>query len=148
MSTTVHVEPHIDSLMEILFAQYDDLEALLTLARSEVIAAERHDFDQILELVKQRATLGDRLEVYHRQIGELRARLGEVAESALESPVVAQTESVVAAIKLEDSRSLPRLIAARDESLKQSMRVDQARRNLGAYAKNGQTGSVACDKHI
>jgi len=134
--------------MEILFAQYDDLEALLALARREVVAAEKYDFDQILKLVKQRATLGDRLEVYHRQIGELRARLGEAAESAFKNPVVAKTESLVAAIKLEDSRSLPKLLAARDESLKQSLRIDQAKRNLGAYAQGGQTGSVACDKHI
>jgi hypothetical protein len=134
--------------MDILFAQYSDLEALLVLARREAEAAEHRDFDQILEVVKQRATLGDRLEVYHRQLAELRSKLGSTYGPQLEDPVVARTVSVVEAIRLEDSRTLPLLVAARGEALEQSMRAGQARRNLGAYASGGPKTPVACDKHI
>ena len=148
MPTAVFVEPHIESLMEILFAQCNDLEALLALAQRETGAAQQHDFDQILEVVKQRATVGDRLEVYHRQLAELRARLGEALDPALNNPVVARTLALVATIKLQDDHTRPMLIAARGEALKQSLRVDRAQRNLGAYTRKGQAISIACDKHI
>jgi hypothetical protein len=148
MSITSSAKPHFDSLMDILFAQYSDLEELLVLARREETAAERNDFDEIFEVVKQRATLGDRLEVYHRQLAELRARLGQMAEPVLQTPVVAQTVSILAAIKTHDSRTKPMMVRAREEALTHSMRVDQARRNLGAYAGGARTLSIACDERV
>lgn len=142
------LEPHYDSLMEILFAQYSDLEALLGLARREAVAVEQKDFDQILDVVTERATLGDRLEVYHRQLAELRDRLGPAYEPALQTSVVTQSVSLVDAIKVQDDHTRPLLIAARSETMQQAARVDQTRRNLGAYARNGQAGSIACDERI
>lgn len=148
MSTANPIEPHYDSLMDILFAQYTDLEALLALARREEVAAEKQDFEQVLEVVTERASLGERLEVYHRQLAEMRARLGNQAEAALSSPVVARTQALVSAIKMQDAATRPKLLAARDESLKQSLRLDQAQRNLGAYARKGQPPAIACDERV
>jgi len=148
MPTRNTVEPHFDSLMEILFAQYSDLEALLGLARREEAAACEKDFDRILEVVTERATLGERLAVYHRQLAELRARLGNDIEPALGNSVVGRTQALVEAIKMQDALTQPKLIAARDEALKQSLRIDQARRNLGAYAQNRQPLSIACDERV
>jgi hypothetical protein len=148
MTTTAHVDQHFDSLMDIFFAQYSDLEALLALARREAVAAEQSDFERVLEIACERASLGDRLEVYHRQLAELRARLGEAYEPALATPVAARTASLVERIRLEDARTCNLLIAARDQASKDAFRVDQTRRNLGAYARNAKPVSVACDKHI
>jgi hypothetical protein len=142
------LEPHYDSLMEILFAQYSDLEALLRLARREAVAVEQKDFDQILDVVTERASLGDRLEVYHRQLAELRARLGPAYEPLLQTSVVTQSASLVNAIQIQDNHTRPLLIAARDEAMQLAARVDQSRRNLGAYARHGQGGSIACDERI
>lgn len=147
MSKSASTTPQYDSLIDILFAQYGDLEALLQLARRETAAVEQKDFDQVMEVVKERATLGDRLEVYHRQLAEMRARLGEACAPVLENPVVARTVSVISAIKLQDARTRPLLLAARDEAQQQSLRVDQARRNLGAYARSHQP-ALACDERI
>jgi len=148
MSITDSVEAHIDSIMEILFAQCTDLEALLALARKEAEAAEREDFQEVLGLVSQRATLGDRLEVYHRQLAELRAGLGEGAAAALSSPVAARTASIITAIKIEDARSLPVLHAARNEALARAVGAANARRNIGAYRSNDRLIPTACDKRI
>lgn len=142
------LEPHYDSLMEILFAQYSDLEALLVLARRETVAVEQKDFDQILDVVTERASLGDRLEVYHRQLAELRARLGPAYDPLLQASVVTQSASLVNAIQVQDNHTRPLLIAARSEAMQQAARVDQSRRNLGAYARSGQGGSIACDERI
>lgn len=148
MSIKESVEPHIDSLMEILFAQCSDLEALLALARKETEAAESEDFEQVLDLVKQRATLGDRLEVYHRQLAEFRASMGESADTALSSPVAAQTAALITAIKLEDARSLPMLHASRNTARQKVMRAARAAKNIGAYASKEHHIPTACDKRI
>src|SRR5215208_851796 len=113
MSKPAPTTPQYDSLIDILFAQYGDLEALLQLARRETAAVEQQNFEQVMEVVKERATLGQRLEVYHRQLAEMRARLGEAYTSALENPVAARTVSVISAIKLQDARTRPLLLAAR-----------------------------------
>jgi flagellar biosynthesis/type III secretory pathway chaperone len=139
--------PKYDSLIDILFAQYSDLESLLALARRETVAVEQQNFEQILNVMKERATLGDRLEVYHRQLAEMRTRLGEVFEPALSNPVVARTTAIIDAIKLQDARTRPLLLAARNSAQQQSLRADQARRNLGAYSRT-QPVSVACDEQI
>lgn len=147
MSTHDSTTPQFDSLIDILFAQYGDLEALLALARRETVAVEEQDFERVFEVMKERATLGDRLEVYHRQLAEMRARLGEVLDPALASPVAARTTAIVAAIRLQDARTRPLLLAARDDAQQQSLRADQARRNLGAYARNHQA-ALACDQQV
>jgi flagellar biosynthesis/type III secretory pathway chaperone len=147
MQKTDSTAPKYDSLIDILFAQYSDLESLLALARRETVAVEQQNFEQILDVMKERATLGDRLEVYHRQLAEMRTRLGEVFEPALANPVVARTTALIDAIKLQDARTRPLLLAARDSAQQQSLRADQARRNLGAYSRT-QPVSVACDEQI
>lgn len=141
-------DERVDSLMDILFAQCDDLEALLRLARNETAAAEEADFDRILQIVQERAALSDRLEVYHRQLAELRARLGDDATKVLESPIASRTISLVNEIKLQDHRSLPLLIAARSEALEGSLRAEKAKRTLGAYSSTARPDSIACDTLI
>src|SRR5690349_12119924 len=111
MSKPDSTTPHFDSLIDILFAQYGDLEALLALARRETAAVEEQDFERLFEVMKDRATLGERLEVYHRQLAEMRARLGDVLAPALASPLTARTAAIVAAIRLQDARTRPLLLA-------------------------------------
>ncbi len=138
----------VDSIMEILSAQCSDLESLLALARRETAAIEKRDFDELLHVVTQRASLGDRLEVYHRQLADLRSQLGELPAAIREHSVSTQTVALVAAIQTQDAYTRPLLAAARDESLKLSLRTDQARRNLTAYSCNNSNQSIACDKRI
>jgi hypothetical protein len=140
------VEPTIYSFMDILFSPCDDLEVLLRLARREAVAAEQKNFGQILEVVQQRATLGDRLEIYHRQLSEFRSHLGDAMEPALHSSAAAEAAALATAIKLEDARSLPLLLAARSDALQKSLRAADTRRNLGVYAQRRQPEAMACDR--
>ncbi|MEW6733443.1 MAG: hypothetical protein AB1489_19100 [Acidobacteriota bacterium] len=140
-------DARIESVMEILVAQCSDLEALLALARNETLAVEKRDFEQLLAVVNQRATLGERLEVYHRQLAELRASLGTTIEPALSSNVAAQTAALVAEIKRQDDTTRPLLLAAHTEGLKETLRLDRTQRNLRAYSDH-QASSIACDKRI
>src|SRR5689334_21706795 len=140
-------ERHFESLMSILMAQYDDLEGLLKLAREETAAAEKSDFDGILDLIERRATIGERLEIYHRQRAELRERLGDGAKEAANRPVAANTTSLISAIKVQDELSRPLLLNARSEALSGSLQASQAKRNLDAYAAKGKK-PVAFDKRV
>ncbi|MGH9902184.1 MAG: flagellar export chaperone FlgN, partial [Pyrinomonadaceae bacterium] len=99
MTHAAQIEPHADSLIELLTAQCADLEQLLALARRETDAAERRDFDEIMRLTNERATLGERLEVFHRQLAELRARMGEGAEAALRGRTAERVTQLAVAVQ-------------------------------------------------
>ena len=149
MPSAAHITPHADSLIELLVAQCADLEALLSLARQQEAAATGGDFAEIMRLVGERATLGERLEIYHRQVAEVRARVGANAESVLRGETAQRAVKLVTDIQAQDARTRPLLAAARDEASDSLTRLDRTRRTANAYARAPQrAASVACDQRI
>jgi hypothetical protein len=155
MTRTASTEPPADhreadfcslSLMELLIAQCADLEALLALARRETDAAERGDFDELMRVVEARATLGERLEVYHRQIAELRQRLGAAGEAALRSAAAAQATTLATEILALDARTRPLLLSTRNQLSEECLRLDQTRRGANAYLREGHRPPIAYDQ--
>lgn len=140
------IEAQSDSLIAILADQCGDLETLLALARSETRAVEARDFGEVMRVVSERAALGERLESYHRQLAELRQRLGESCEPGLRSAAAARSVALVVEIQAQDARTRPLLLAAQCELLDESLKLDQARRGVGAYLRDARhTASTACD---
>ena len=140
------VESQADSLMEILAAQCADLEALLALARREAGAAERRDFDEMMRVARERATLGERLEVYHRQVAEMRLRMGSGIEPALRSEVATRTALLAVEVQAQDARTRPLLMAARHEKAHEISDLSTARRGVSAYLRDGRFPAVACNQ--
>jgi hypothetical protein len=139
-------EVKADSLLDLLIGQCADLEALLALAREEEAAAEARNFDEILRVTQERATIGERLETYHRQIAEMRMRLGEAAEPALRCAQATRAATLVMGILEHDGRSRPLLLAARQEIAGECLRLDQTRRGMSAYLQENSKTPVACDQ--
>lgn len=146
----MHPLPHLTteaaSLLDLLIAQCEDLEALLVLSRHEAAAVEARDFDEVLRITAERATLGERLEVYHRQVADLRHRLGTVAETVLHSPTVTRITELVHGIMAQDSYTRPLLQALRDDIDAQRQHLTRGQRGLTAYLNEGRMPAVACDQ--
>lgn len=146
--TNESLNHHADSVLDLLIAQCADLEVLLALARREEQATAAKNFDEILHVVAERATLGERLEVYQRQIAELRQQLGAAAaETVLHSAATQQTLALITEIQTTDNRTRPLLLAARSELLGEQQRLAQAQRGVNAYLRDGHTG-LACDRRV
>lgn len=146
MTRANYLEAKADSLLDLLIGQCADLEALLTLARREEEAVKARNFDELLRVTEQRATLGERLEVYHRQIAEMRLRLGEAAEPVLRSEAASRATLLVTGILEYDARSRPLLLTARQEMADERLRLDQAQRGTRAYLQEEIKTPVACDR--
>lgn len=142
------IETNAEPLIEILAAQCADLEELLGLAKREVAAVERRDFAELVTVMSDRATIGERLEVYHQQISELRTRMGAAAEAAIRAADRDRVTAIAVDIQATDARSRRLLEGIREEAMTQMTKIDTSRRGLGAYAKNAPTGSIACDTHM
>lgn len=147
MNPQSFIAARADSLMELLAQQCADLEALLNLARSETGAVENRDFEAVLQITGERARLGERLEVYHRQIAEMRTQMSERALlPVLGSEVARRTARLAADIQAQDERTRPLLLAARHETAQQLTGIEQSRRSIGAYLRDSRPLSVACDQ--
>lgn len=134
------VKEHSDSLIGLLAEQCGDLERLLALARAETEAVEAGNFDAVLEIVTKRAALGERLEVFSRQVAELRDRLGETGEAVLQNPIAARTTEIVSEILKHDSRSRPLLVAAGQDAKNGLSKIESSQRVSSAYAREGVKG--------
>lgn len=146
MKPVSRITVEADSLLDLLIAQCEDLEGLLALSRSEASAVEARDFDEIIRITAERATLGERLEVYHRQIAELRQRLGAAAESALQSPTATRIMELVNCVQAQDRQSHSRLLEVRQSIDYEQKQLNQAQRGLTAYLNEGRMPAVACDQ--
>jgi predicted nuclease with TOPRIM domain len=146
MNAASRITAEADSLLNLLIAQCEDLEALLTLSRSETAAAAARDFDEIIRITAERATLGERLEVYHRQIADLRQRLGAAAESALESPAATRIAELVNSVQAQDHQAHSLLLDVRREITSERKHLNQVQRGLTAYLSDGRMPAVACDQ--
>lgn len=140
------IESHADSVIEILAAQCTDLEVLLALARQETDAAERLDFDRLLQVTRDRAALGERLEVYHRQIAQMRANMQDGFDSVIGSESALRVTTLITEIQTQDAHTRPLLIAAKSEAAEQIGQLDQVRRGVAAYMRDGRGSSIACDQ--
>jgi hypothetical protein len=147
MDQANNISTQADSLLDLLIAQCADLEALLVLSRRETAAAEARNFEEMVQVVTARATLGERLEVYHRQIAEMRQRLGAAAEPALQSQTAARVTELITGILAQDEQTRPMLVVVRDEIGIERRNLDQMRRGLTAYLRDGRVPAVACDEH-
>jgi molecular chaperone DnaK (HSP70) len=145
MTQQTSIQSQSDSLIDILTAQCADLEKLLLLAKAETAAIEQLNFEDLLRVVSERATVGERLETYHRQIADIRMRLGESVEPILQSKVAKLTTELVTGIQAQDARTLPLLMAARDEMSNQYQRLNQSGQCLTAYMQGNRTIPIACD---
>jgi hypothetical protein len=134
--------------MELLVAQCADLETLLTLARRETAAVEQSDFKAIMQIVGERATLGERLEVYHLQIAEMRRRMSDCVELALGSPPATRALELAVDIQTQDTRTHRLLTAAREEAAAALSRLDRGRRSITGYLRDPRPAAVACDQRI
>lgn len=148
MNSSTPIELHADSVMDILAAQCADLETLLELARRETEAAERLDFEAVMRIVGERASLGERLEVYHRQIAEMRQRLSEPVETALRGRVAGRAVELALDIQRQDAHTRPLLMAARSETAANLSRLNKGQRNINGYLRDARSGAVACDQVI
>lgn len=146
MSEQKQMETQTDSVMEILAAQCADLESLLALARRETVAAERNDFKAIMEIVGERATLGERLEIYHRQIAEMRLRLSESVETAFGSGAATRATELAVDIQTQDRQTHRLLTAAREEAASALSRLNQGRRSITGYLRDPRPIATACDQ--
>jgi hypothetical protein len=139
------VEAQADSVLDLLIAQCTDLEALLALARREEKAAIQQDFDELLHIISARALLGERLEVYHRQIADLRQQFD--AAHVWPSSVTHQTTALIHEIQVTDARTRPLLLAARTELGAEQQRVHRGQRGVNAYLHEGRS-AIACDQRV
>lgn len=135
-----------DSLIDLLVGQCSDLESLLKLARKEATAAENDDFDGLLRIVSERATLGERLESYHRQIADLRKSMGASAERVIESNIAEESVRLALAIQSQDSSNRQLLSAAQAKQQEAIIRLENGRRGSVAYLSEGRLGGLNCDR--
>lgn len=146
MTTASRITAEADTLLDLLIAQCKDLESLLALSRGETAAVEARDFDEIIRITSERATLGERLEVYHRQIAEMRQRLGAAAETAMQSPTVTRIAELVNSVQAQDRQTQPLLLTVRQEVAHEQQHLNQVQRGLTAYLNEGRIPAVACDQ--
>lgn len=128
-----------DSIIELLAAQCSDLEKLLAAAREETRAAEAQDFERILEIVSERAQIGERLEVFQRRISELRGFLGDSAE--INRHKIASRIVEVASLTLEqDEKTRKLLTGVKEETALELRNLETGNRNANVYLRGRQTG--------
>jgi hypothetical protein len=146
-----HINERIDALLsetllDLLIGQCTDLQSLLVLARRETDAAERDDFDQLLEVAGERASLGERLETYHRQITELRDKLGEKNGLLVDHALVKEGVQLALNIREQDSQTTSLLLAARTRIGEAIARLGQSQRHSLAYLQNESASGLNCDR--
>lgn len=134
------------TLIDLLVDQCSDLESLLTLARRETTAAESGDFDSVLDVARERASLGERLEVYSRQISELRNKLGQDNHHLSEHTLAKQAVQLLLNIRSQDNETTSLLLAARTRIGESIAQLDQRHRNSIAYLQNGIASGLNCDR--
>lgn len=146
MNAASTITSQAESLIEVLTAQCSDLEQLLGLARLETEAAAAKDFGAVMRLVERRVPLSERLEVYHRRIAELRARLGGGDPVSRGHALAERTLRLATDIREQDARTRPLLAEAFEQTALSISRLDRGRRGASAYLRDARPPSVACDR--
>lgn len=137
--TQSNIEAQAETVLDILAAQCRDLEVLLALARRETEAAERRDFDEVLRIVGERATLGERLEIYQRRIADFRAQCGEGEMTTLAgNPLAPRLAALAANIEAQDARTRPLLVKARDDASQKLAKLNSSQSRVNAYLRESR----------
>jgi flagellar biosynthesis/type III secretory pathway chaperone len=148
------IEAQAEPLLNLLIAQCRDLEELLTLARRETAAVEKSNFEELMQVVKARASMEQKLEVHQRQIAEMRQRLDEssdaqaggVVQSVMEGAVALRAQELVSGILMQDEHTRPMLTAVRSNLAEEIRVLNQKRRRINAYLREAEKHSLACDQ--
>ena len=135
-----------DSLMDLLIAQCSDLEGLLALARRETVAADNEDFGELLAVFDDRARVGDRLESYHRQVAELRDRLGQGIGAYIDPALSSKTAQLVVEIQVQDLKTTALLRATQIRTGLEISQLDHSQRNASAYLHDPPSNGLKCDR--
>jgi flagellar biosynthesis/type III secretory pathway chaperone len=129
-----------DRLIDILTAQCTDLEALLALARSETAAAERKDFEEIMEIVTKRSEISQRFETFQQQIGELRGFLGNHSEGDKYNDVTNRVIEIANQTIIQDRKTDLLLNQARESAAKGLQNSQKQFRCTNAYLHDTHKG--------
>lgn len=132
--------------MDLLVAQCSDIESLLGLARQETRAAEEQNFSELFRVAEDRATLGERLQIYHQQISELRTLLGPSVEHLFGGPVAKEAVRMAVEVQTIDKRTTVLLSEAKNQTRISIAGLDRNRRNFVAYLdSDARANGFNCD---
>jgi septation ring formation regulator EzrA len=131
-----------ESIVDILSAQCEDLESLLSLARQETEAVKKGDFLSLVDIVSERARIGERLETFQRQTVDLKQCIeGSPMARSLASRVVE-----VARLTIEQDRSTTeRLSKQNSAASEQISRIGKGKTSIARYMQTDGKGLV-CDQ--
>lgn len=134
-----------EPIIELLIAQCADLESLLVLAKRETSVVENGDFEELLTIVEERATLEQKLDIFQRQIEALRESMGYKFELTMKNAIVERAAFLITEIQTQDQHTRPLLLAAKNEASEKLQSVSRSQKSINAYSKEPAKGSVACD---
>jgi len=129
MSRSEKIKNNSDSLIDLLTSQCADLEELLALAREETEAAKQGNFLGILDVVSERAKIGEKLETFQRQITELRSNLEEPIPTNVSSRVIELSNLTL----YQDRKTQKLLNSAKEEASAELKTLEKAEQNTNAY---------------
>jgi hypothetical protein len=129
-----------DSLIGLLAAQCADLEILFDLAQKETAAAGQRDFETILDIVTQRSRIGEKLEVYQRQIAELRGFLAGYESAYENSTLTARIARLAEQTLAQDNKTTLLLSEAREETSLELKNLATGKRSVSVYMQEMQKG--------
>lgn len=139
MNQTSRILENSDAVIDLLAAQCADLEKLLAIAREQTYAAETEDFDKIMEIVSERARIGERLEIFQQRISELRIFLGKSADEKHLKLTERMTE--IANLTLVQDRQTKLLLEGTKEKTAQELKsLDTNNKNANLYLRGQRTG--------
>ena len=130
------------SIVDLLSAQCEDLESLLTLAREEAEAVKKGDFLSLVDIVSDRARIGERLETFQRQTIDLKQCLaGDV-----EARKLAELMVEVARLTIEQDRAVNNgLQRLQVEAAEQIGQIGKGKTSITGYLQLNRKG-LACDE--
>lgn len=134
-----------EPIIELLISQCGDLESLLLLAKRETAAAETGDFEEILNVVEERATLGQKLETFQRQIESLRESMGYKLDIMLKNSITERAAFLINQIQSQDEITRPLLVTSRNNASENLQQLSRSQMSINAYLKDQSKTSVACD---
>lgn len=140
MAASERVKRNSDSLIELLGAQCSDLEQLLALAREETLAAQQGKFLKIWDIVSERATIGKRLETYHRQISELRGHLESEGENISQYDITNRVIELANSTLVQDQITRSLLTKSRDEATTGLQTLARSQSGNNAYLRENTRG--------
>jgi len=140
------INDNSNSIIEILVAQCQDLEKLLVLAKQETLVLQKNDFEQLFIIIKERATLSSRLELYHKQLADLRSAITQ--NQVTPENIVNTTVDLVSAIQTQYAQNGLLLLEAKEKLFKERQQLEQTRRGVDSYLHSYNPTSVAYDHHL